>query len=726
MSNFPASATQLKYVKDGSSWSSDGAMQGRYGTQTPRTGVMLFPTIRNVDWVNQNITEIKLKLTFANVGTRAKKTISLYQGAKNTITGTGADMRGDAIGSYTTSSYAYNGSDTTTFTETLNTTAFAGFVNWLKNGSSKTLVMYRWESSDGAWSPNYLRVTAASLTITYELAGSGGTLNVQEFEAGSDDTVSLTITPMETEPGEALTHSVKWSLGDYTVTQSIAVGETTASYTVPLEWLNAMPDTARGAAACTLTTFVDGVERGTRIMEFAVTVPATAAPTFTAVSAHVNVNDGEISGYYQRIGKAVLTIDGAAGQYGADIASCSISGEGESTTGFSLTTAAFKRAGTHTYTLTVTDTRGLSTSQEITFEVLPTAAPQIGLFDAQRYAVVVDETTQYVAADYGNYVWFNAEAVADPADGNNAIEAYILYSKAGEEEKARVSLTVNADGTLSLANARDIITAEIDTNSAYVFELHVQDLASRASSADSVAKGRCNVHYAGSGYGACFGGFAKGTEANPMLESWYPLYAYNGIHGVNRYEVGEVETGGVWIDGKKIYRNVFTGIALAGTSVNIDMIESLETVIGLQGMIAMGDTGTRVPLLYSYNGDDVVAGVRSDGTVYVNSYKGGAVFVIVDYTKYTPDEFGIIVQPMDIQAVGGDTVTFEVVAVGAVSYQWQVGGTDGASWTDLTWTGANTASMTHTMNDTNIKYVYRCKLTGHNGAVLYTNTIRII
>ena len=96
--------------------------------------------------------------------------------------------------------------------------------------------------------------------------------------------------------------------------------------------------------------------------------------------------------------------------------------------------------------------------------------------------------------------------------------------------------------------------------------------------------------------------------------------------------------------------------------------------------------------------------------------------------RIIPPDAGIAIttQPADINANAGDTVTFSVVATGVASYQWQVGGTNGANWTDLTWTGSNSSSMSRTMNETNIKYVYRCRLTGSDGTVLYTNTIKFI
>lgn len=107
--------------------------------------------------------------------------------------------------------------------------------------------------------------------------------------------------------------------------------------------------------------------------------------------------------------------------------------------------------------------------------------------------------------------------------------------------------------------------------------------------------------------------------------------------------------------------------------------------------------------------------------VYATCYGAG-----YDRTMSYGNGLVIMAQPTDIKAAAGDTVTFTVMATGVASYQWQVGGTDGANWTDLTWDGAKTASMTHAMNETNITYVYRCKLTGVDGTELYTNVIKFL
>ena len=80
-------------------------------------------------------------------------------------------------------------------------------------------------------------------------------------------------------------------------------------------------------------------------------------------------------------------------------------------------------------------------------------------------------------------------------------------------------------------------------------------------------------------------------------------------------------------------------------------------------------------------------------------------------------------QPENQVAVGGDTVTFHVEALGAVSYQWQSTSNNGLSWSNLSWEGAKTATMTRTLNINTATYKYRCMLKAAGGTVVYTDIV---
>lgn len=97
MATFSVSAGELKYAS-GSSWSSGKARQGVYST-TRYEGAIRFSDIANYDFSNMEISQIKMKVTFAAAGGSSNKYLTFYKAAKNDISGSISSMRGVSIGS---------------------------------------------------------------------------------------------------------------------------------------------------------------------------------------------------------------------------------------------------------------------------------------------------------------------------------------------------------------------------------------------------------------------------------------------------------------------------------------------------------------------------------------------------------------------------------------------------------------------------------------------------
>ena len=65
------------------------------------------------------------------------------------------------------------------------------------------------------------------------VAGTAATLNITAYNS-------------------AYTHKVTWSFGSYSQVQNLAAGATSASYTIPLSWLNTIPSSTSGTAYVSL------------------------------------------------------------------------------------------------------------------------------------------------------------------------------------------------------------------------------------------------------------------------------------------------------------------------------------------------------------------------------------------------------------------------------------------------------------------------------------------
>ena len=83
----------------------------------------------------------------------------------------------------------------------------------------------------------------------------------------------------------------------------------------------------------------------------------------------------------------------------------------------------------------------------------------------------------------------------------------------------------------------------------------------------------------------------------------------------------------------------------------------------------------------------------------------------------------IITQPQSVKAEVGDTVTFTVEAENVASYVWEYSANGGMTWR----TSSNkTNTISYTLTEGNKVYIRRCKLTGKDGNVVYTNEVGIL
>ena len=546
MSTFTASASTIAFVKSASSssWEKGKAYQGQYGGfGGSREGVFIFNTLRDVDWSEQTISQITITLKFAKAGDEKKKDVHFYRGTSNSISNiTGSTMRGSSLGTVNTVDKAHGATRTLTLNSSTNASVFSSFIDFLQNGTTKSIVIYNGEtiSASSGWTANYACVTSASITVTYELSGSSGTLSAESVDLGG--TIICTITPIE-ESGHVVTHKARWVFGSQDpilVDADDTANPPTVGLEVPTsaDWLGEFTEanTTELPAECQLITYVDGSERGVKSIPFTVAVPPSYNPTF---SYTITPTDS-MGTYYQHLNKATITITNAAAVgTGATITSYSIVGsEGVSFSSSSVntyTTPKFEVADVvltdrHTYTLSVTDNRGATTTQTVQIIVTKVDHPTISLFSAKRYSSKLEEgQTVYYETPTGDHVWISCDIEIDSAGGNNVMTPYIMYGPAGATLENRVNLLAGA-AHLIITENRSLISGTIPLNSAYEFELHVADKYYNDFAHDRVDKSIVPFHIAGSGYGVGLGKYSDGTSTIPKIQTGWDIYAEQPIH----------------------------------------------------------------------------------------------------------------------------------------------------------------------------------------------------
>lgn len=622
-----------------SDWDSSGATQGAYGNNYPRVGAIRYAGLHNsVVWADQEISQITVALRFLAAGSNRTKTLTFWRGAKSAISGTGQSMIGAEMGSISIAN-AYNGVRNIELSASSNSALFSAFVAWLQDGQTETLVVYRNEGAgSGSWSSNYLKIDATIIYIEYEPKGSKGTLNKTSVDAGQN--VSLTIDPLDVSG--TVTHRVQWSLGNASSSiTTLPSGATSTNYTIPMNWCSQIPDAESGQAVCTLTTLVNGSVSATREIPFTVTVPASVVPSYSFESTPYETTGG----YYQHIGKALLAIGYASSEYGATIVSYNISGgEGTNSNTSSVITDVFEKSGSHVYTATVTDSRGRSTVKTLRFNVTAVSPIRIYSFLVQRYSEVIgdDGQTDYVASSDGDHVWVSLLASHDIAGGNNPASAAITWG-----ESNSVSLPWGTSASISYTNDRTVITAQIPANTSVLFTLTVSDGFSSATASSQVEIASAIMHVSPNGVG--IGMYSLGTPSNPQLDVGYPMYARGGIVGVTIYSTDEQPTGGIWIDGRPVYRKTISlGAMSTGQSKEFSIgipSGALGDVVSLRGAARLTGGDFWVPLPHVNTGAIEtwgikleISNIKSDAKISVGMGSGRACergFVTIEYTKNT-------------------------------------------------------------------------------------------
>ena len=285
-------------------------------------------------------------------------------------------MRGDSIGSITVTE-AYNRTVTLTFSATSNAGLFNTFRDYFASGN-RVLLIYvpRTRGTySGGYCYDYLSVTALTMTLTFEYLQSTGTMATTSVAAGSAARLNITAY------NSSYTHKVVWKFGSYTATQSIAAGNTYASYTIPLSWLAAIPNATSGAATVMLETLdTSGTSLGSYSYGFTITVPSSVVPSISSVTASPVNDNAVISGwgiYVYGKSKALLKINGASGVYGSTIKSYSITTTPNvgSSSASSFTTDYLYATSAVIVTAKVTDSRGRTATKTTTFSVYNYAAP---------------------------------------------------------------------------------------------------------------------------------------------------------------------------------------------------------------------------------------------------------------------------------------------------------------------------------------------------------------
>lgn len=395
---------QLNYYDPTYGWGNEGTTcQGNWdGAGGNRTGVMYFPGLAALK--GKIINSVQIKTTNTKTGWNAPKTAYFYRSAAQGGIQTSLKANhktGDSIGSYSENFHA----------NTNASSSFEGaFLKTYIEQGEDTFCLY------AAGDTNYLKWSAVTLEVNWSEPSSGLTFDKSSVELGTPVQISVDAA------NSAYTHRFRYKFGSASGTIATDV-ESSYAWTPPLTLAEQIPSAVSGSCTIYCDTYNGSTLLGTKSAQITLTVPTSVIPTAGTLTASI-VDDTSGSGQYvMNMCKARLQLTGAEGVYGSTIKSTKISGGGWTGNGTDMTTGVLTKAGTITFTATVTDSRNRTATASCNIEVLDYAKPKI--ISCTYYRCDASGTAQ----NNGTYVAIRVEA-ENSANSAGALTITVAYKQA--------------------------------------------------------------------------------------------------------------------------------------------------------------------------------------------------------------------------------------------------------------------------------------------------------
>jgi hypothetical protein len=185
---------------------------------------------------------------------------------------------------------------------------------------------------------------------------------------GASQTVTIS------KANSSFTHTVQYTFGGVTNTAATKTGDAKVKFTPPISLATKVPNATSGTCTVKVTTYNGSTSVGSTSKTFTLKVPSNVKPTISLNTTYNNLKGGVLVA-----GTSTVTVKPTgSGAQGSSIKSYAYSGAGLSgtDTGAGKTTGALS-AGSHTITVTVTDSRNRTNSSKVSFSVEGYSSPSV-------------------------------------------------------------------------------------------------------------------------------------------------------------------------------------------------------------------------------------------------------------------------------------------------------------------------------------------------------------
>ncbi len=315
-----------------------------------------------------------------------------------------------------------------------------------------------------------------------------------------------------TAASASFSHTVTASIGSYTNTQNLSAGDTSWELTIPQGWANAVPNAKSGTVSVVLKTKSGSAVIGSKSYSFKLTIPDTTLyrPDFTI--ALTRLASSPVSGwgvYVQGKSGVSVNIDGESYKYGASYKSVAVKLGNVTLTAKPSVFNPITASGSLTVTVTVTDSRGLSTVKTTAISVYGCAAPAAAISKIYR------GTSGGTASESGAYLVAVCSYAYSSCGAHNLATLAAKYRVYGGSWVNAESITDTA-GTVKCVMGNNAI-AQTDT---YEVRFSVTDAFTTTTVQSKLGTAFCSLNIRKGGKGAAFGKYA---EADNVLDIAYDL-----------------------------------------------------------------------------------------------------------------------------------------------------------------------------------------------------------
>lgn len=253
----------------------------------------------------------------------------------------------------------------------------------------------------------------------------------------------------------SFTHKLTYKFGAKSGTIGTNIG-TTKDWTVPIDFVNQVPNATSGVCTITCDTYNGSTKIGSKSTQLTVKVPATYVPTIDEVKVTEMVADiaTKFEAFVSSKSQVKFEIT-ANGTAGSTIKTCKTvfqEIEYQSTTFES----ALTHSGTVTAVTTITDSRGRSakkTTELVVYEYLP---PEIPVFLAKRVDASGKEDRT------GTYLLVAFQVRVSPVNNRNDNRYKIQYRKVGEQNFTTIHEGTGYDVNTTFLSSSGILHADYE------------------------------------------------------------------------------------------------------------------------------------------------------------------------------------------------------------------------------------------------------------------------